>query len=310
MKKIIFLFIFCCKLLHAQHVFVKEWDWRYGGLGFDGLRTFIETTDKGFLCGVSTYSGLGGDKSQENWDLSYETVDYWIIKTDSNGIKQWDKRYGGRQSDYFRYLSQTRDGGYILGGFSNTDKNGDRTESCRGGVDYWIVKIDSLGNKQWDKRFGGTSDDELWEVKQTRDGGYILGGYSYSDSGGDRTQPSRGNQDYWIVKTDSIGNKQWDKRYGGGGSDLLNSLVQSNDGGFVLAGQSSCGIDSGYSTLGHGNMDYWVVKTDSIGNQIWDLSYGGTHFENLNTISKTNDGGYILGGISYSQNNGNKSESN
>ncbi len=114
--------------------------------------------------------------------------------------KQWDKRFGGTDVDPLYSLQQTTDGGYILGGYSVSGIGGDKTEDSRGYWDYWIVKTDANGVKQWDKRFGGSDYDQLNSLQQTTDGGYILGGWSYSGIGGDKTEDSRGGSDYWIVK--------------------------------------------------------------------------------------------------------------
>jgi hypothetical protein len=160
--------------------------------------------------------------------------------------KQWDKRFGGTDYEGIYSIQQTTDGGYILGGYSNSGMGGDKTEDSRGGFDYWIVKTDANGNKQWDKRFGGTDDDFLSTIQQTTDRGYILGGISSSSIGGDKTEDSRGGSDYWIVKTDADGNKQWDKRFGGtdddGGLILLETLQQTKDGGYILGGGSYSNI--------------------------------------------------------------------
>jgi hypothetical protein len=122
--------------------------------------------------------------------------------------KQWDARFGGSDYDDLYSLQQTADGGYILGGYSYSGISGDKTQASQGGADYWIVKTDAGGVKQWDARFGGNSDDYLWSLQQTADGGYILGGYSSSGISGDKTQASQGSlgyPDYWIVKTDADG---------------------------------------------------------------------------------------------------------
>src|SRR5256885_327527 len=114
-------------------------------------------------------------------------------------VKQWDYRYGGTNDETFTAFQQTSDGGYILGGYSYSGIGGDKTEASKGSSDYWIVKTDSLGIKQWDKDFGGTVDDKLYSLQQTSDGGYILGGFSHSGIGGDKTEASIGGLDYWIV---------------------------------------------------------------------------------------------------------------
>lgn len=111
--------------------------------------------------------------------------------------------------DQLTALQQTTDGGYILGGISFSAANGDKSQASQGESDYWIVKIDANGVKQWDARFGGTLFEELFSIRQSVDGGYIMGGYSLSDVGGDKTNAARGRFDYWVVKTNANGIKQW-----------------------------------------------------------------------------------------------------
>ncbi len=190
--------------------------------------------------------------------------DYWVVKIDANGVKQWDKRFGGTNDDYLYSLQQTTDGGYILGGESYSGNNGDRTEVNYGLTDYWLVKIDANGVKQWDKSFGGSDYDGLRSLHQTTDGGYILGGYSISDISGDKTQSSRGSDDFWIVKIDINGIKQWNARFGGDRSEAIFSLEQTTDGGYILGGYSSSDIGGDKTQKNWGtslySYDYWVVK--------------------------------------------------
>ena len=115
-------------------------------------------------------------------------------------VKLWDKRFGGSNDEYLNLMTPTADGGYLLGGTSYSEADGDKTEASRGIRDYWVVKIDANGSKQWDKRFGGDNYDALNAMTPTADGGYLLGGYSYSGADGDKTEASRGDGDYWVVK--------------------------------------------------------------------------------------------------------------
>ncbi|MEO5569319.1 MAG: T9SS type A sorting domain-containing protein [Bacteroidia bacterium] len=225
-------------------------------------------------------------------------------------IKQWDKRFGGTGAEYLHAFKQTKDGGYILGGFTTSDSSGDKTQNRWGYYDYWVVKTDSLGIKQWDKDFGGTTLDQLTSIDETADGGYILGGISNSDSSGDKTQASWGNQDYWIVKIDSLGNKQWDRDFGGTSDDQLWSLQQSNDGGYILGGYSNSGVGGDKTQPCWGQYDYWIVKTDSFGIKQWDKRFGGTSLDLLEIIRQTSDNGYVLGGYSYSTISGDKTQGN
>src|SRR5690606_27864271 len=104
--------------------------------------------------------------------------------------------------------------------------------------DYWVIKLDACGNKVWDKTLGGSGEEAINSLQQTSDGGYILGGYSQCGIGRDKSQPSRGGWDYWMVKLDASGNKLWDRTFGGSGYDRLFSLQQTSDGGYILGGES------------------------------------------------------------------------
>jgi len=236
-----------------------------------------------------------------------------VCKSQDPFTKQWDNRFGGVDMDHLTTLCQPKDGGFILGGYSLSDSSGDKTQHSRGAYDYWIVKIDSGGNKQWDKRFGGNNYDWLFSVVQTSDGGYILGGRSNSDISGDKTQPTWGSWDYWVVKIDSLGNIQWDKRFGGTLDDWLYSLQQTTDGGYILGGWSDSEI-SGDKTQAPwgvlGSFDFWIVKIDTLGNKQWDKRIGGDGTDGLNSISETTDGGFILGGVSNSGISGDKTQPN
>ena len=297
----------------AQNPLVKQWDKRFGGSNYDYLNALLQTYDGGFLLGGITYSISSGDVSQP----SQGGADFWVVKTDSVGSKVWDKRFGGNGGDVLYSLELTVDGGYILGGTTWSDSSGDVSQPKKGGEDYWLVKLDLFGNKEWDKRFGGNDRDILHSVKQTLDGGYILGGNTESNNdSGDVTQPSKGYVDYWIVKTDSYGNKQWDKRFGGTLWDGFSSLCQTSDGGYILLGSSSSDTcidktqacwDTSTSPL-TAHADYWIVKIDSMGNEQWDKRYGGIDFDSPASINQTSDAGFILAGISFSENDGDKTQ--
>ncbi len=282
------------------------WDKRFGGTDQDYITCFQQTKDGGYILGGYSQSGIGGDKTQATWGVD----DYWIVKTDSLGNKEWDKDFGGTNGDVLYSLQQTADGGYILGGSSLSGIGGDKTQSTWGGYDYWIIKTDSLGNKEWDKDFGGTDYDFLYSLQQTADGGYILGGVSNSGIGGDKTQDTIGSLDYWVIKTDSLGNKEWDKDFGGTDTDWFYSLRQTADGGYILGGYSYSCIGGDKTQATWGVDDFWIVKTDSLGNKEWDKDFGGTNDDVLRSLQQTADGGYILGGLSASGIGGDKTQAN
>ncbi len=263
MKKIntTFILMLLLNLAHAQNPLAKQWDSRFGGTGSDVLESFQQTADGGYIAGGWTWSDSSGDITQHprdtslNWSNGAFHGDYWIVKTDAAGNKQWEKRFGGFLDDNLYAVKQCPDGGYLLGGESFSGVGGDKsqpnwdttTNFSNASRDFWIVKIDSLGNRQWDKRYGGTKEDQLFAIDLTRDGGYILGGTSTSDSSGDKTSHNRDtavyNYDYWIVKIDSLGNKQWDRDFGGSNSEFnMKAIHQTNDGGYIFAGTSESGI--------------------------------------------------------------------
>ena len=296
-----------------QHALAKQWDKRFGGTDVDAFTAFQQTLDGGFIIGGVSHSPISGDKTQPDWDTTRASNDYWVVKIDIAGNKEWDKRFGGFGEDGLMALQQTFDGGYILGGTSFSGIGGDKTQSLRSGEDYWVVKIDSLGNKQWDKRFGGTTGaNDLYSVVQTREGGYLLCGFSNSGVGGDKTQANwdvnNSYDDFWVVKIDSAGTKQWDKRFGGTKEDG-GIAIQTASGGYLLAGGSSSDSSGDKSQNSwQGSVDYWIVKIDSAGSKQWDKRYGGNSDEGLASVLQTKDGGYLLGGNSYSDNSGDKTQ--
>ena len=316
MKKYLYLLFFTLAFgskLYGQSALVKQWDYRFGGTGIENVKCIQETNDGGYIIGGSSFSNIGGDKTQANWDTSLASSDYWIVKTDSLGIKEWDLNFGGTEGDFLYSVQETTDGGYILGGYSISDIGGDKTQASKGNLDYWIVKTDSLGIKQWDKDFGGTNDDVLLTLQQTSDEGYIIGGWSVSGISGDKTQASWGSSDYWILKLDSMGNKQWDMDFGGTYEDNLICLQQTSDGGYIFGGTSNSDVSGNKTQANRDTIypfthDYWIVKTDSIGNIEWQKDFGGTMTDNLVSVQETSDSGFILGGNSDSGISGDKTQ--
>ncbi|HNU34943.1 MAG TPA: hypothetical protein PKN75_15255, partial [Bacteroidia bacterium] len=304
--KFLVLFIAAClsfnPKLNAQEI---EWQNTIGGDSLDELYYIQQTVDGGYILGGSSSSNISGDKTENG----NGNKDYWIVKTDSAGDIQWQNTIGGNGEDLLCSIQQTIDGGYILGGTSGSGISGDKTENSIGLNDYWIVKTDTVGNIQWQNTIGGSSGDVLNAIQQTNDGGYILGGTSGSDISGDKTENSINNSsDYWIVKTDSSGNIQWQNTIGGGNYDYLNSIQQTIDGGYILGGTSGSGISGDKTENSIGLNDYWIVKTDSIGNILWQNTIGGSDQDYLNEVQQTSDGGYILGGYSTSSISGDKTE--
>ncbi|TAH40726.1 MAG: T9SS type A sorting domain-containing protein [Bacteroidetes bacterium] len=211
-------------------------------------------------------------------------------------VVQWQNSFGGTGDDEAYSMQQTIDGGYIVAGSSNSI-DGD-VSGNRGNRDYWVVKLDSVGNLQWEKSLGGSNDDEAYSIQQTSDYGYVVAGYSKSNDG-DLTI-NHGSRDFWVVKLNSSGSIQWQKSFGGTNDEWASSIKQTIDGGYMAAGttESMDGDVSG----NHGNLDYWIVKLDSVGNIQWQKCYGGSGGEEAKSIQQTIDTGYIVVGSSDSNN--------
>ncbi len=270
-----------------------EWEMNYGGSSADELKAIQATPDGGYL--------LGGHSSSNNGDISGNNggTDVWIVKIDENGVIEWEKNYGGSAFDALTDISSTNDGGFLLGCYSQSS-DGD-VGGNNGDEDYWLVKIDALGNIQWEKNYGGSDFDKLHVIESTNDGGYVLGGFSYSLDG-DVQSGNYGNNDYWLVKIDAFGNVQWEQHYGGSNTDLLNDVKQTSDGGYILAGTARS-IDFDVNN-NHSVQEFWIVKTDALGNLQWEKSFGGTGSDELEAILLTVDGGFLLGGYTFSSPSG------
>ena len=366
--------LWVCSLTAAAQRPTQQWDRTYGGDGHESFWYMIPTRDGGYVLGGSSASDISGDKSEPNRGPSYSS-DYWIIKVDAQGNRQWDRTFGGASSESLGCIQQTPDGGYILGGNSTSDISGDKSQPCRDRLrgfngDFWLVKLDAAGNKQWDQTLGSTEGEQLtsvqltadggylvagtagagasgeksspyagfWVVKLdaqgtlqwertyaggkgaltatclTADGGYLLGGFSLSGTGGnDKSVVGYGSNDFWVLKLDAAGNKQWDHTYGGYGSDLLASLQPTADGGYLLGGASESDVGGDKSQPPRGNTstynyDFWIVKVDAGGAKQWDRTYGGAAVDQLRCLQVTADGGYILGGVSTSDVSGDKTQ--
>lgn len=286
----------------------KVWDKTFGGNSSDELISIVATSDGGYLLAGLSFSNVSGDKTENSkgWN------DYWIVKINASGQKVWDKTFGGSGSDALTSIISSSDGGYLLAGNSYSNVSGDKSENNKGDLDYWVIKINALGQKEWDKTIGGSYYDHLTSIISTPDDGYLLGGISYSDISGDKTENSKGNDDsdYWIVKINASGQKVWDKTIGGTGNDILMSVISSSDGGYLLAGNSVSNASEDKTENSKSSLDYWIVKINASGQKVWDKTFGGSSEDNLNSAVAGSDGGYLLGGYSYSDASGDKSENN
>ena len=296
--------------------FSKTFGYDYMNIG----ESVQETQDGGYIIAGTTNS--------------YETLaDIWMIKTDQNGEEEWSQIYGGDGFDRGFAVDQTNDGGFIIGGYTESFGNGLK--------DVWIIKTDSSGNTQWEYTFGDIKDDYCNDIKQTTDGGYIVCGattlphmghcdiwlfkidlngsqlwnatFSYENSAdqgfsvvetmsgdfvvaGYSSPGSYGFADLRLFKTDAQGTLIWDKLYGGGDYDEGYAVCETMSGGLVVAGTSE--------SFGNGLDDGWLIKTDSAGELEWEQIFGGDNRDIANDIAETIEGGFIMTGSTNSFNNG------
>ena len=307
------LFLQWCTLSISQNIL---WENSYGGKHAEFLYDAIPTPDYGFLLAGSSISNKNGNKA----DANKGDLDYWVWKMDEKGTPEWQKSFGGNGVDVLQSVKLANDGGFILAGTSSSSISGDKKEACKGQEDFWIIKLDAKGNEIWQRTIGGSGQEKLLSIAQTKDGGYILGGTSSSNTAEPdekgvvdkygKSEDSRGSLDYWVVKLDTKGEIKWQKTLGGQYVDELKSIEQTNDKGYILGGYSNSPISGDKTQENFGLNDYWIVKLDEDGNELWQHTLGGDQDDTLFALTQTNDGGFIAGGNSNSGATNSKSKSN
>lgn len=270
---------------------VLQWQKALGGSADDKGSYILQTADGGYIIAGLTWSNDGNVNGHKGG------MDAWVVKLNSSGVFQWQSSLGGTANDVANSIVQTPDGGYIIGGSTNSN-NGD-VSGNKGDFDYWIVKLNSSGGIQWQKCFGGTLEDQCSDVKLTSDGGYIVSGSTKSNDG-DVTGNHSVSYDYWVLKLNASGVLQWQKTLGGTTDDEANGILETSDGGFIVAGNSRS--SNGDVTLNKGGQDIWLAKLNSSGILQWEKSFGGSMDDGADDIIQTSDGGYICSGITISNN--------
>ena len=254
-------------LLKTGPTGLEQWNRTFGGtFTYDCVKFVLQTLDGGYLIAGSTSA------CRDNC-----TDDVWLIKVNPRGQEQWNLTLGGTGDEEMTFVQQTTDGGYVLIG--NTNSYG------AGSLDIWLVKVDSNGNMQLNNTFGGIGREKTYSVSQVT-GGYIIAGYTESYGVGD--------YDFWLVKTDKEGKEQWNNTFGRDRNDWIESIQQTRDGGYILAGVTLS------FWLGVNHSEFLMVKTDSNGNEQWYRTFGGVGAEFNPSVGLSPDGGYILGGGTFS----------
>lgn len=285
------VFLLVVTFFNSSAQLAIKWQQSYGGSFDDQVgddsnyydapdQAIVKADDGGFVMIGWTNSNNGP------FLMNQGSNDFAIIKVDSLGNLLWSNTYGGSGSDMATSIVKTNDGGYAIVGFS--DQAGD---------DVMLVKIDSVGVLNWQKFYGGTYTDRAYSLAVAPDGGFYIGANS-SSSDGDHQSIGNGNADFWLIKTDSLGNLNWEKSYGGTGDEWMNSMKICSDSGIVMAGFTLS--NDGDVTLNNGSIDYWVVKVDTVGNLVWEKTFGGSGNDWAFSIIQTTDGGYAVAGLTES----------
>lgn len=238
-----------------------EWEKTFGGSSDDIGTSVQQTTDGGYI--------VSGTRKSNGYDDAY------ILKTNSSGDVEWERFFGGRYEDGASDVRQTIDGGYIVAGYTWSYSVGNN--------DAHLIKLDSLGNTQWEKIFGGFDYDWASSVRQTPEGGYIV-------AGGTNTYGA-GWSDIYLLKIDAFGNKEWDKTFGSTNAETASSIELTKDGGYAISG--------GTTSFGAGGWDVYLIKTDFTGNMLWEKTFGSPSSDYGWSLSPTNDGGFTIIGSTW-----------
>ncbi|WP_055447104.1 hypothetical protein [Lacinutrix mariniflava] len=264
----------------------------YGGSKNESAQEIVSTSDGGYAVLGFTQS-IDGDIT----DKLNESFDFWVLKFNAENEIQWNKTYGGTEDDKGQDIIQTSDGGYAILGSSFS--NNEDVSGNHGQNDYWLAKLDVSGNISWQKSFGYQGADYGISVIQTSDSGYLVTGVldvTSSDGAGNTSRFSNRHAggDYWALKLDASGTIEWSKYYGGLFTDTPESIVQTDDNGYIIVGGSDS-MDTDISN-NIGSYDFWVVKISATGAIVWEKSFGGDEIDEAWSIVKSGDGNYLIAG--------------
>jgi|GEM_PF-3009420 len=244
----------------------QEWNSTFGGLGVDLGYSVLDTGDGGFVI-----AGANGGTSTARGTFGTGALDAWLIKTDSMGIEEWNRTFGGVEDDFIISIQETDDG-YISLGISES--------YGAGGVDIWLIKTNSIGIEEWNRTFGGEGFECGNSVLVADDGGYIIAGGTAS--------LGAGRSDLWLIKTDPHGFEEWNRTFGGEGNEVAYSVLKATDSGYIILGDTS--------SYGAGKEDVWLLKVNSSGMEVWNRTYGGVRSDKGRSLQIMKDGGSIIAG--------------
>lgn len=267
----------------------KLWQKAFGGGDFEYGAAVAVGTDGSYAIAGQTESNNTGQVTNYHGN-----TDIWVVKSDANGTMQWQKTYGGSGFERPQCILGTSDGGFLISG---TTSSGDGDFTGRGDKDLFILKIDAAGNRQWAKFYGGSMSEEGFSIIPSDGGGYMVAGYTSSASG-DVTGNIQGVSAAWILKIDANGNLLWQKVIPGLNGTRAKSIIPSGDGGYVVSGFIWRPETDPVS--GTNNQNAWLAKISGDGTELWQKNYGGSTSEEATSVTKADDGGFIIAGYAWS----------
>ncbi len=266
------------------------------GALIDDVVTLSYSTDKGANWQTITDSATGLNYVWKNIPPppSKKCLAKVELKNENSSLIQWKKCIGGVNIENCTDMKQTSDGGYIIAAYSS-NSDGD-VPGNYGRVDYYIIKLNTLGDIEWAKNFGGSQVDVPCSVIELADGNFVIAGYSDSEDG--EVSENSGKDDAWIIKVSRTGELLWERSFGGRLTDYAYSVTSTFDGGLVFAGTgiNTTDVLSEY----YWRQAIWVVKLNASGNKIWEKFYGGQDYNSAKCVIETNDGDLVIAGASQS----------
>lgn len=274
-----------------------EWEKSFGFSGHDHSYDILQTADGGFFfTGFLDITSARADGNTEKFNTltRHGVGEFWGTKIDDKGSLQWRRYFGGTNNDRSHAVVPSEDGGFVMAGFSESDDFD--ISSTRGSYDFWLVKVDALGNFVWERSFGGTGIEISYDIANTLDGGYVVAGNTFSTDGD--IGENKGESDIWLVKVDASGKLVWERTYGGSGFDAAQAVIASKDGGYYVLGNSKSTDQD--ATENAGENDIWLIKTDGSGNLVWQKSFGGSSIDFGFDLVESADGSIVLVGETIS----------
>ncbi len=266
------------------------WKRTFGGSGEERLESLIETSDGGYAF-IGTTNSTDGDIEQPKGEL-----DIWVVKLDDLGRKQWAKTFGGSGNDRGYSIVETYDGGFFIAGESGS-VNGNMRSPHHGGLDSWLAKLSPDGKLLWEKHYGGTDNERITHILSLSKDVYVLIHASNSKDGDRKEQ--LGKKDVWITQINSLGDIQWSMSVGGEDNDEIHDCLLDNEGNIVAVGTTFSSTQDVNKHKGLG--DAWICKLTLEGELSWSWTYGGEKADGANSIIQTQDGGYLMAGVTRSR---------